>query len=379
MDERDYWLGFSAVPGIGPKRLERLVQMFGSAEKAWHATKGEKQKVIGDKIGEQLDQFTGDFAIEKYIENLDKKQVQFVTLFDDTYPALLKETDNPPFVLYIKGDVEIVCSTQDDPSTSRRSSNGGSGQARHIGIVGTRKITSYGRDVTAMLTEDLVSHGFCIVSGLAMGVDAVAHMTTVESGGKTIAVLGSGVDVCYPSSNQRIYDAIIQSGGAIVSEYPLGATPSVGSFPSRNRIIAGLSQAVIVTEGAVDSGALITAEDAFRNNRPVFAVPGQITSSLAKGPLSLLQRGAKIATSAQDILKELGVDQKKRAKGVKRDIRGDSDEEQKIIELLQHEPLHVDEIGKRLKLDVVQLSSIISFMELRALLKTDERGTVSLL
>jgi DNA processing protein len=333
-----------------------------------------------------------------------------LTLKDENYPQLLKEIKNPPFVLYGRGNREILsdsfCSLNDslkpDGNTrvaQERATNNTavklnySGMRRTvksafrektrldnyssntIAIVGARKTTQYGREVTKLLASELALAGFTIVSGLALGVDAVSHMTALENSGKTIAVLGCGVDCCNPGENQNIYDEILKSGNCIVSEFPLGMRPTLWSFPARNRIIAGLSQAVLVTEGAEDSGSLITAEFALKFSRQVFAVPGPITSSMSKEPYKLISRGAKLVTTADDILKELKAQNsnvKTKTQISKR--KGETKEEDLIIKLLENEPLHFDEIVRRTKLKSSNLSSILSMMEIKGLINSASGG-----
>ena len=208
-----------------------------------------------------------------------------------------------------------------------------------------------------------------------MGVDTVAHQITLAKNGKTIAVLGCGVDCCHPTANQRLYEEIISSGGAVISEFPLQQSPSKGSFPSRNRIIAGLSQAIVVTEGAEDSGALITAKDAFTCQRKVFAVPGPITSHLSKGPNSLLSKGAILATSAEDILKEMGIKTVKTKRQGKTKVVGETDEEQKVINVLQNERLLFDDIVRRSELMSSTVGTLLSVMEIKGIVKQDSAHT----
>jgi DNA processing protein len=246
-----------------------------------------------------------------------------------------------------------------------------------IGIVGTRKITNYGSVVTRLFSTDLASSGFTIVSGLAMGVDAVAGWSAVQSGGKTVAVLGSGVDLCYPPVNKPLYDKIINGGGVVFSEFPLGLTPTKGSFPSRNRIIAGLSLGVLVTEGAQDSGALITAGEAIRIKRPVFAIPGPITSSLSKGPLSLISKGGRLVVSSEDILKEFKISSfahstSLRASEGQVKLQNLSEEELKIVQLLENEGLSFDEIVRDSKLDSAAIGSLLSMMEIKGIIQCSE-------
>src|SRR3990172_8738600 len=327
MSERDYWLGFSALPGIGPAKFRKILKEFGTAKAAWGAKKS-------------------DFSIEEYLKQLKEKDVWFVTLLDEDYPQILKEIKNPPFVLYGRGQVP------DDTWF-----------AKTIAVVGARKTTQYGREVTKLLTTDLVLNGFTIISGLALGVDAISHRTALENNGKTIAVLGCGVDCCNPGENISIYNGILESGNCIVSEFPLGMRPTQWTFPARNRIIAGLSQAVLVTEGAEDSGSLITAKFALKFGRKVFAVPGPITSSMSKGPYKLISKGAKLVTSADDILKELKFQNQNpksqiNSKSKITNRKGDTKEENLILKLLQYKPLHFDELVRRTKFNPSKLSSL---------------------
>lgn len=354
MEEKLYWLGFSVFPGVGPKRFGDLLSKFNSAENAWKAEINDLEMVLGRVIALKFSEFRKSFRSDVYFQKLIDKKVNFLTLIDDKYPSLLREIKDSPFVLYYKGN----------PSNS-------SGQ-KIVAVVGTRKITSYGREVTEQITRELVSAGFTIVSGLAYGVDACAHKTTIDSGGKTIAVLGCGVDCCYPRTNQKIYDQIIETKGAIVSEFPIEMQPSVGSFPSRNRIIAGLSQAVIVTEGASDSGALYTANDALKLRRPAFAVPGPITSQLSKGPNSLIAKGAKLVSSTEDILRELGTTGSTSTTSITKEIKGDTEDEQMVIDLLQNENLHFDELVRKTKMGSSQLGTLLSLMEMKGVVRASE-------
>ena len=345
MEERNYWLGFSAFPAIGPARFRKILKEFKTAKAAWEAKRPE-------------------FSIEDYIKKLKEKEVWFVTLEDEEYPQLLKEIKNPPFVLYGKGDQSLLnCSIA------------------AIAVVGTRKTTEYGREVTKLLTTDLVANGFTIVSGLALGVDAISHVTALENNGKTIAVLGCGVDCCNPAENQSIYNSILTSGnsprgeaaGCIISEFPLGMKPAKWTFPARNRIIAGLSQGVLVTEGAEDSGSLITADYAFKFNRKVFAVPGPITSSMSKGPYALIQKGATLVTSSKDIISELGISNFKFPISNKPKITG-TKEENIILEVLAQEALHFDEIARKTKFTSSKLGVILSLMEIKGMIKSLDGG-----
>lgn len=358
MDEKLYWLGFSAFPLMGPARFKRLIAEFKTAKNAREATSFARSlltKLIGEETTERFEKFKKTFSIEKYRQELEKKQVWFLTLEDEDYPRSLKQIQNPPFVLYGRGNKELSFLT--------------------IAVVGTRRITERGREVTKLLTSELVLNGFTIVSGLALGVDAVSHKTALENNGETAAVLGCGVDCCNPAENQSIYNSILQNRGMIVSEFPLRMRPTQWTFPARNRIIAGLSLAVLVTEGAEDSGALITADYAFKNNRKVFAVPGPITSSLSRGPYKLIAKGAKLVTKAEDILKELKIQNAKvKIKTQNLKIKNAAREEQDILVLLQNERLSFDEIVRRTKIESSKLGGILSLMEIKGMVKSLDGG-----
>lgn len=384
MEERNYWLGFSAFPAIGPARLRKILEEFKTAKSAWEAARPPLAKLIGEETAGKFEAFKKEFSIEDYSQKLKEKDVWFVTLKDEEYPQLLKEIKNPPFVLYGRGDKEIL-------NSSKRTflSEGGAVQddnVKTIAVVGARKTTEYGREVTKLLTTELVLNGFTIVSGLALGVDAISHVTALENNGKTIAVLGCGVDCCNPRENQSIYNSILVSGNCMVSEFPLGMKPTQWTFPARNRIIAGLSQAVLVTEGAEDSGSLITAEFALKFGRKVFAVPGPITSTMSKGPYKLIAKGAKLVTDAKDILIELKT-QKSKLKiitdksGSRRfgtiqnsKIKDATKEELKILKLLENESLHFDEIVRETKFKSSKLSSLLSLMEIKGFIKSLDGG-----
>lgn len=372
MNERDYWLGFSVFPGIGPTRFASLLRRFGTAKEGWHASKADLEAILGKKLAARFLSFRDVFSLQAYSKKVAENNVFYVTLLDGVYPLLLKEIKNPPFVLYVKGK------SKEDCFNSLQHSN-------TISVVGTRKVSFYGKRVTEMIATDLVKAGFCIVSGLAMGVDAAAHMAALENGGKTIAVLGGGVDACRPKENFLLYEKIITTGSIVISEYPLGTEPTKGSFPSRNRIIAGLSQAVVVTEGAEDSGALITASNAALLKRPVFAVPGPITSSLSKGPNELLRKGATLVTSGEDILREFSRQARATYAGQlsderfpipkKEEMKGDTKEEQKIIDLLKAEALSFDELLQQSKFETAKLNMILSIMEMKGFIHQSETGT----
>ncbi len=357
-EETMYWVGFSVFAGIGPMRFRLLLDYFGSAKDAWLASPEILRKIkLGEKLTDQFVHFRQMFDFDDYLKKLEKQHVAVLTLADSRYPKLLKQISDAPFVLYIKSK----------PGMEKLAID------RTIGVVGTRKITHYGQDVTKRLVEGLVTHGFTIVSGLAYGVDAVAHQATIDSGGKTIAVLGCGIDIVAPPSNARLYHQIGEEGyGAIVSEMPLGLRPNKGLFPARNRIISGLSLGVLVTEGAHDSGALITARNATEQGREVFAVPGPITSPYSKGPAKLIKNGAKLVESVEDILEELNINTTNttnQANTTNKTPKGETVEEQKILDCLKDRQMHVDEIVRSSGLTISVVGSTISVLEMKGIVK----------
>ncbi len=414
MGEKLYWLGFSVFSGIGPTKFRALLVNFGSAKDAWLAKKDDLRRIIGESLAPKFEAFRKGFSIEGYAKALEKKGISFLILEDPQYPNLLKQIKNPPFVLYVKSaevankDFHVRSASKLHLLNPVRMPAGSHNEnfvssphfnfdlTKTIAVVGTRRITQYGREVTEIFTRELSAAGFTIVSGLALGVDAVAHQTAIEAGGKTIAVLGSGCDLCFPLENQPIYNSIVAGAGCLVSEFPLGMEPTKWSFPARNRIIAGLAEAVLVTEGAEDSGSLITADYAFKNNRKVFAVPGPITSSFSQGPYKLIQKGAKLVTRAEDILKEFSIFPAKRdpasldnsqfsikserskinppVGGQSSKFQNATEEENRILKLLENEQLNFDEIVRRSEMNSAKAGTLLTMMEIKGMIKNLESG-----
>lgn len=354
-EETKYWVGFSLFPGIGPLRFKLLLDYFGCAEVAWHAPQ-EKLRLLKlpARLVDEFLAFRKKDELDAYIRKLAKLRVSVVTLQDTRYPPLLAQIPDAPFLLYVLGR------KTDQPVNLKRT----------IAVVGTRKITPYGIEVTRKITTGLVSYGFTVVSGLAYGVDAAAHQTALDSGGKTIAVLGCGIDIIAPASNARLYHDIVGGGGAIVSEVPLSVRPNKGLFPARNRIISGLSLGVVVTEGADDSGALITARYAAEQGREVFAVPGPITSPYSRGPAKLLKNGAKLVESVGDILEELNLSGLTNSSNVTNKIyHGDSPEEQKVLVILSDRQMSIDDLVRTTGLTISMMSSTLTVLEMKGVVK----------
>jgi DNA processing protein len=340
-----YWVGFSRVPGIGPVRLRALLDHFGGIHQAWGASVATLQALGFDRRTiETFVTLRSEMDLAAELERVFQLGVTILTWDSPGYPSLLRNTPDPPPTLYIKGELL----PRDDWG---------------LAVVGTRRATVYGREATRSLVSGLAASGVTIVSGLAYGIDTYAHRIALEAGGRTIAVLGSGVDIIYPAENRKLAD-LIAHNGAIVSEYPLGTQPEGGNFPRRNRIISGLSLGVLVVEGSKRSGAMITADYAAEQGREIFAVPGNILNPKSAGPNQLIQQGAKLVTTIGDILEELNLTMVAE-QAEAREIIPDNETEAVLLEHLSTEPIHVDELGRATGLPISQVASTLTLMELK--------------
>jgi DNA processing protein len=282
------WISLNMTPGVGPRAATKLLERFGSAESVFHArrTELESLRLKPETIESLVKREFHDKAEEELREVRDLGG-DVLILDDGSYPNLLREISDPPITLYVKGDWQ---SCLDAPC---------------VAVVGSRRCSTYGENASLMLSRDLAEKGICIVSGLARGIDSAAHKGAIEAGGKTVAVLGTGIDNVYPKENARLVEQILASGGAVVSQFPLGTPPLKDNFPYRNRIISGLSLGVLIVEASERSGSLITARLAMEQNREVFAVPGNITSRNSFGTNFLIKSGAKLVQQWQDVVTEL--------------------------------------------------------------------------
>jgi len=295
---------------------------------------------------------------DKEIETLKKYDIGYITMYDKSYPQLLLEIPDCPVILYIKGNIESL-------------------SAPSIGIVGSRKYTDYGRTSAKRFSKECVSGGLNIISGLALGIDAIAHREALDAGGITVGVLGCGLDQIYPTSNAILADEMIAKKGAVVSEYPPGTPPYKQNFPLRNRIIAGLSLGVLVVEAAEKSGALITAYSALDYNREVFAIPGNINCESSIGSNQLIQKGAKLVTKVEDIFDELNVDLIKDETKAK-ELLPENEEEKILLELLTKEEKNIDEIIHQSNLNVIAVNSTLSLMEMKGMVENIGGGRYKL-
>lgn len=348
-DPKKYWVGFSLVKGIGAVRFKALLNKFGDAAIAWRASPKELRDAgIGPKILENFLKVRRDVSLETVWEQMEDGGIKVLTWDDDGYPARLREIDQSPPVLYVRGDL-----IKDDEWA--------------ISIVGTRRTTAYGRQVAENIASVLAQNGVTVVSGLARGVDAIAHKASLDAGGRTLAVLGSGVDRIYPPEHRSLAEKIIQNG-AIISDYPPGTPPEGINFPPRNRIISGLSLAVIVVEAGERSGALITAGFAADQGREVFAVPGNINAPQSKGTNRLIYRGARPLLEAREILEHLDLTSITQYRAARSVLPADETESQ-LLELVSQEPLHVDEIQNQSGLPIDKVSATLALMELKGMVR----------
>ncbi len=349
MNDKRFWVGFNLIKGIGAVRLQTLIQHFGDLEVAWKADPTELRAAgLGQKVVERLLEARTTVDLEKLWEKIESQGVRVLTWQDENYPARLKEIDQPPPVLYIRGEY-----LPDDLFA--------------VAIVGTRRITPYGRQISSEIASFLAANRITVISGLARGVDEVAHRAALQSGGRTIAVLGSGVDRIYPPEHRGLAEQM-ESQGAIISDYALGTAPDASNFPPRNRLISGLSLAVVVVEAGETSGALLTAEFAAEQGREVFAVPGNILAPQSKGTNKLIQNGAQPLLNAADLMQALDLTRMGAHKAARKVLPADQTEAA-LINLLSHEPLHVDEIRHQADLPIEKVSATLALMELKGLVR----------
>lgn len=349
MDKKAYWVGFNLVKGVGSVRLRAILDQFGDLQTAWNAPIGSYACLnLPTKVMENLRRVRNDVNLEITWNRIRALGIEVKTWEDEDYPRKLLEVDNAPPVLYLRGTVNL----QDEWS---------------IAVVGTRRISSYGRQVTEELATCLAQNGVTVVSGLARGVDAAAHHAAIKAGGRTLAVLGSGVDLVYPPENRRLAEEIVQHG-ALISDYPPGTAPESANFPPRNRIISGLSVAVVIVEAGETSGALITASFAADQGRDVFAVPGSIYALQSKGTNRLIQQGARPLLRMEEVLEVLNIQQVQEYKAARLAFPEDATEGA-LLKILGDEPLYIDEIQATSGLSIDKVSATLAMLELKGLVR----------
>lgn len=349
IEEIKYWLAWNRVPGIGPVRFYKLLEQFGKMGDAWKAPSDQIKTVIGERTFNAWLDIGQKWDPEKELAKIERNHYRVYFYTEPDYPPILKKIADPPPVLYCWGNIEY-------------------GDDIAVAIVGTRKPTPLGAFTANEISKQLTRQGLTIVSGMARGIDSEAHRGALETGGRTIAVLGCGINVIYPRENQDLMEKIAHHG-AVVSEYPLGTEPLASNFPARNRIISGLSLGVVVVEATNDSGSLITAGFALEQGREVFAVPGNIGNEGSKGPHKLIREGAKLIEGYQDILDELAIPQLAATELNIGEVYLADELEKKVFTVMTREPLHIDQIIRLSGLASAQVNSVLVQLELRGLIK----------
>ncbi len=336
------------VSGLGPTRIRLLVEEFGSPEDVFHASLRALCRVerVDIKLAQKITEHPSSPFARDQLERAKKLHTDVVTLWDNSYPDLLKKIYDPPVLLFVRGSL-----TGKDEDC--------------LAIVGTRKPSPYGMGVVNNIAEGLARVGLTVVSGLARGIDTLAHKAVLRAGGRTVAVLGNGLDITYPPENRRLLP-LIEDRGALVSEFPFGTKPDAGNFPRRNRIISGLSHATIVVEAGNRSGALLTAFNAVDQNREVFAVPGRLTDRMSTGCLRLIRHGAIPVESVQQIVDIVNPKLKHPSKPVQKELNLDlKSDEMKVYSVLSNEPKHVDAIVEEMNLQPSSVLDLLLRLELK--------------
>lgn len=337
------------MAGVGPRRARKLVEFFGSPQKVLGAGPEDLQRVsgIGELIAKKIHASLRNNAGEREIDLAGKKGIRIITFEEDVYPFMLKQIYDPPVVLYMKGEVV--------PSDSNA-----------VAIVGSRRPSIQGRLTAEKLALELASRGFTVASGMARGIDTASHRGALRAKGRTIGVLGSGLDVIYPPENKDLMGEISRCG-AVLSEFPLGTKPNRENFPRRNRVVSGLSLGIVVVEAGEKSGSLITANFALEQGRDVFAVPGNVSLPTTRGCHRLIKEGARLVEKVEDILEELGSSDlvpadKKQSAGMPI-----SQKEAEVYNLLKEEPAHIDELSNLAEMESYEISQLLVKLEIRGL------------
>lgn len=359
MQQSTYWLALALTPGLGPTRIRKLLEHFGSPERVFNASLTELEATGMQAVSAQS-LATGkslELALEENAKAAEAG-ARILSLNDREYPQRLKEIYDPPIVLFVRGNVEVL------------SQSG-------IAVVGTRHPTPYGTGMAERLSSDLATHGLVIISGMARGVDSAAHRGTLAVKGKTVAVFGTGIDVMYPKENTRLAEQILAMGGALISEFPMGTFAAPQNFPIRNRIISGMSAGVLVIEAAEYSGTRITARCALEQNRDVYAVPGNVTNKNSWGPNTLIKQGAKLVATWEDVWEELPTDVQVALTANRSDESSSSEtaslfpdaaispHERRILSLLKpDESTHIDELVERLEPELSSSEIFAALFEL---------------
>ena len=348
-ETRQYWVAFSLVKGIGAVRFQALLNFFGDPQIAWGApTEALREAGLSEKVIENVVELRSAINLDQVWDQLEAKGITVLIQTDENYPRRLQELEQPPPVLYMLGEL-----TSEDEWA--------------VAVVGTRRVTAYGRQVAEDIAGTLARNGISVISGLARGIDSISHQAALHAGGRTIAVLGSGLDRIYPPENRRLAEQIA-AHGALISDYAPGTPPEASNFPPRNRLISGLSLAVVIVEAGQTSGALITAAFAADQGREVFAVPGNISSPGSKGTNRLIRDGAQPLLHPEQVLEALELTMVAEQRTARVVLPADAVEAQ-LFEALGREPLHIDEIRSRTDLPIEKVTATLALMELKGMVR----------
>jgi len=357
MEGQKYLVALSHFKRFGPRRLKYLFDYFASWQRVWEASPADLAMAgIRPDIIDLFIYFRNQIDPDEIMKNLARKKIELAFLGEKLYPPLLREIYDPPPVLYYKGSL--------DEKTF----------AIPLAVVGTRKASDYGKRVSEEIVRDLALAGLTIVSGLALGIDAIAHKAALKAKGQTVAFLGSGVDEIYPRTNHRLAQEIANNGGCLISEYPPETPALKANFPRRNRLIAGSCLGTLIIEAAEKSGALITGRSALEEGREVFAIPGSIYSLTSVGPNNLIKLGARTVTTADDIISMLGLPVLQR-QATNVQTLSQSPEEEIILRALGDEAKHANELARETKLDINLINARLIIMEMKGLIKLQGSST----
>jgi DNA processing protein len=356
--EGTYWLALALTPGLGPSRIKKLIEQYGTAERVFQASLTELEATGMRAVSAQSLATGKSFELaQEECTKAAEASARIISLTDPEYPLRLKEIYDPPVILFVRGSVEALA---------------------HPGIamVGTRHPTPYGSGMAERLSTDLATRGLVIISGLARGIDTASHRGAVAAKGKTVAILGTGIDIIYPKENSRLAEQIVALGGALVSEFPIGTAPTPQNFPIRNRIISGMSAGVLVVEAAEYSGTRITSRCALEQNRDVYAVPGNVTNKGSWGPNTLIKQGAKLVATWEDVWEELSTEVQTALSSARNESlepetaslfpdEATSPHEKKILKLLKaDESTHIDQLVESLEADMSSSEIFAALFEL---------------
>lgn len=344
-----FWLGFQRIGGIGGARIGLLERAFGNLEIAWRASAQDLVHAgLPASVAATVVRERSTIDLDAELELLERHDIHVIRMSDSAYPAALKEIQAPPSGLFVQGALLPA-------------------DELAIAVVGTRRATAYGRDMTRRFSHDLAEAGVTVISGLALGVDTIAHTAALDAGGRTLAVSGCGLDQVYPAPNRRLAERI-RAQGALISEYPPGVGPSAQHFPARNRIVSGMSRGVLVVEAPASSGALITSTFAADQGRDVYAVPGSALSTMSDGCHALIRTGAMLVTSAADILEVLVVEHVREQHQMRMEFPLAPDE-RRMLNLIGAEPRHVDDLADESGLQISIAAATLLTLELKGMVR----------